>query len=237
MSELDRLKQSFDAMRPLTEGEVSRLRQEFIVEFTHYSSAIEGNTMTLGETALVLDGVTIDGKSMREHLEISGHRDACKFVIDIAKRHEPITDRLVRELHALVLLDRDAQDRGAYRKLDVRISGSDHIPPAPNLIPEKMSELFNMANDCDIIEFVARFHLEFESVHPFIDGNGRVGRLLLNLQLMQAGWPPLKFKLENRAEYIRCFDDYHRSGKPTMLVKLITRLMKETLEDLTGRVK
>lgn len=199
-------------MRPLNEAELKRLHKEFIVENTYNSNAIEGNTLTLRETALVLEGVTIGEKPLKDHLEAIGHKEAFEFVVELAEKGVPLTEKVVKELHSLVLMN-DRQNAGVYRSLPVRITGALNTPPQPHLVPEKMEQLIadydTMKGGKHAIEAAAEFHLRFEGVHPFIDGNGRTGRLLLNLELIKAGLLPVNVKYSDRRKYYACFDSYY----------------------------
>ena len=166
-------------MRPLTPGEVKRLQEEFMVEFTYNSNAIEGNTLTLKETAMVLDGMTIDQKPLKDHLEAVGHRDAFLYIQDIAKQDVPLSEFVIKNIHSLVLMNQP-EDKGVYRRIPVRIMGAYTEPVQPYLIEPKITELLKVNEERKVtmnnIERIARFHLEFEGIHPFIDGNGRTGR-------------------------------------------------------------
>ncbi len=198
--EVDALKAALAARRPFTQGELQRLRDEFLIEYTYNSNAIEGNTLTLRETALVLEGVTIDRKPLKDHLEAVGHRDAFFYVQDLVGQKIPFSESVVKQIHALVLIDRP-RDRGVYRRIPVRTAGAYHTLPEPLLVPEQMERLiatFAQDEARHPIEKAALFHLEFEGIHPFVDGNGRTGRLILNLMLMQAGYPPQT--VENQRE-------------------------------------
>ena len=195
-AEVDALKVELDKRRPLTQGELQRLREEFLIEYTYNSNAIEGNTLTLQETALVLEGVTIDKKPLKDHLEAVGHRDAFLYVQDLVKSNVPFSESIIKQIHTLVLMDRP-EDRGVYRRIPVRIMGAYHVPSDPVLVPEQMENLvaeFVGNKKLHPIERAALFHLKFEGIHPFVDGNGRTGRLILNLMLLQAGYPPINVK-------------------------------------------
>ncbi len=210
-AEVDALKAELDKRRPLTQGELQRLRDEFLIEYTYNSNAIEGNTLTLQETALVLEGITIDKKPLKDHLEAVGHRDAFLYVEELVKNKVPFSERIIKEIHTLVLMDRP-EDRGVYRRIPVRIMGAFHVPPDPVLVPEQMGRLvaeFEGNKKLHPIERAALFHLKFEGIHPFVDGNGRTGRLILNLMLMQAGYPPINVKYSDRKRYYEAFDEYY----------------------------
>ena len=210
LARIDRKKIELDGRRPLTEGEVARLREEFTVEYTYNSNAIEGNTLTLRETDLVLRGLTIDQKPLKDHMEAVGHKEAFDYVCELVKSKEPLSERIIKQIHYLVLADKK-DDRGMYRRVPVRIMGAHHEPVQPYLIAPKMEQLLidYAQRDEHIVTKLARFHIEFEGIHPFIDGNGRTGRLLINLEFMKAGFPPIDIKFTDRIAYYNAFDEYH----------------------------
>jgi Fic family protein len=210
LAQIDRKKQELDGRRPLTEGELERLYEEFTIEYTYNSNAIEGNTLTLRETDLVLRGLTIDQKPLKDHMEAVGHKEAFDYVRELVKEKAPLTERIIRQIHYLVLADKK-DDRGVYRRVPVRIMGSHHEPVQPYLIEPRMEQLLldYTSSDEHIVTKLARFHIEFEGIHPFIDGNGRTGRLLVNLELMKAGYPPIDIKFMDRVAYYNAFDEYH----------------------------
>lgn len=227
-------KARLENLRPLTQGEVERLREQFMVEFTYDSNAIEGNTLTLKETAMVLGGMTIDQKPMQDHLEAVGHRDAFLYVQDVAQNQLPITESVIKNIHALVLMNRP-EDKGNYRRIPVRIMGAYTEPVQPYLIDPKMSELLvtdeQRKSSMSVVERVARFHLEFEGIHPFIDGNGRTGRLLLNLELIRNGYPPINVKFADRKRYYDAFDAYYRDADAGKMINLIAEYVNERLDE------
>ena len=210
---LDELATQLRAMRPLNETELKRLRDEFVIEHTYDSNAIEGNTLTLRETALILqEGLTIAEKPIKDHLEAIGYRDAFEYIVTLADVGTPLSERIINEIHSLVLMN-DRQNRGVYRGVPVTILGALHTPPQPYLVPVQMEQLLadyeGMKDRLHIVEAVAEFHLRFEGVHPFIDGNGRTGRLILNLELIKAGLLPVNIKFADRRRYYDAFDAYH----------------------------
>lgn len=207
---IDRKKTELDSRRSLTEGEAERLTEEFVVEYTYNSNAIEGNTLTLRETDMVLRGLTIDQKPLKDHMEAVGHKEAFDLVRDLVKEQTPLSESVIKQIHYLVLADK-REDRGVYRKVPVRIMGAKHNPVQPYLIQPQMEQLLEAYRNSKehIIPRLARFHIEFEGIHPFIDGNGRTGRLLVNLELMKAGYPPIDIKFTDRIAYYNAFDEYH----------------------------
>lgn len=229
---IDTLKAELASRRPLTEGELLRLRNEFLVEYTYNSNAIEGNTLTLRETALVLEGMTINQKPLKEHLEAVGHRDAFLYIEEIAKDTE-ITERVIKNIHSLVLIDRP-EDKGVFRRIPVTIMGAYTKPVQPYLIEPKLTEL--LSENCErkktmhVIERIARFHLEFEKIHPFIDGNGRTGRLVMNLDLIQNGYLPINVKFADRQQYYRAFNDYYKDNNANTMILLIGEYVIKRLE-------
>jgi Fic family protein len=235
LERLDTLKNRLSSMRPLSPAELKRLRDEFAIENTYNSNAIEGNTLTLRETALVLqEGITIAGKPLKDHLEAVGHRDAFDYVAAAADASEPLTERTIKDIHTLVLMS-DAMHKGAYRSVPVAILGAAHTPPPPYTVIRKMEELLadydTIKRDRHVVEAIAEFHLRFEGIHPFIDGNGRTGRLVMNLELMKASFLPVNIKYIDKERYYDCFDDYYAATHtPDMLTKLIIEYETQELE-------
>lgn len=231
LARIDRKKSELDSRRPLTEGEVERLTEEFVVEYTYNSNAIEGNTLTLRETDMVLRGLTIDQKPLKDHMEAVGHKEAFDFVQNLVKDRMPLSEGIIKQIHYLVLADKK-DDRGVYRKVPVRIMGAKHEPVQPYLIQPKMEQLLKSYRDSTehIISRLARFHIEFEGIHPFIDGNGRMGRLLVNLELMKAGYPPIVIKFTDRIAYYNAFDEYHVKHNLGAMEKLFAGYVSERLD-------
>ncbi|SFR83631.1 Fic family protein [Anaeromicropila populeti] len=228
---LDRKKKELDSRRPLTEGEVERFTEQFVVEYIYNSNAIEGNTLTLRETAIVLRGLTIDKKPLKDHMEAVGHKEAFEFVSELVKENVPISESIIKQIHFLVLADKK-DDRGVYRRVPVLIMGAKHEPVQPYLIAPKMEQLLIDYADSKehIVTKLARFHIEFEGIHPFIDGNGRTGRLLVNLELMKAGFPPIDIKFTDRIAYYNAFDEYHTKHTLSVMEKMFTGYINERLD-------
>ena len=235
---IDRKKEELQNRRPLTAGEVERLSEEFIVEYTYNSNAIVGNTLTLRETDMVLRGLTIDRKPLKDHMEAVGHKEAFEFVQDLVKNQVPLSESIIRQIHYLVLADKK-DDRGVYRRVPVRIMGAKHEPVQPYLIQPKMEQLLESYrnNTEHIITKLARFHIEFEGIHPFIDGNGRTGRLLVNLELMKAGYPPIDIKFTDRAAYYNAFDEYHVKHNLKAMEKLFAGYVNVRLDSFLAMLE
>lgn len=231
IQQIDRKKVELDGRRPLTAGEVARFREEFVVEYTYNSNAIEGNTLTLRETDLVLRGLTIYQKPLKDHMEAVGHKEAFDYVSELVKDNVTISESIIKQIHYLVLADKK-EDRGVYRRVPVRIMGAQHEPVQPYLIESKMEQLLHdfADNTEHIVTKLARFHIEFEGIHPFIDGNGRTGRLLVNLELMKAGYPPIDIKFIDRIAYYNAFDEYYVKHNLNAMEKLFAGYLNDRLD-------
>ena len=232
LREVESLKVECAQTRPLTEGELNRLREGFLVDYTHASTAIEGNTLTLSETALVLEGVTIGQKPLKDHLEAIGHRDAFRFLEAQVSEGRDLDERFVKDLHSLVLADKP-EDRGVYRRIPVFITGAVHTPPQPYLVAPQMKAWVRDLKVTRLHPLVAaaESHIRFEAIHPFIDGNGRTGRLLVNFVLMRSGYLPISVKYENRVAYYEAFTAYHRDGKIEPMVKIVLEAERDRLAE------
>lgn len=231
LAQIDRKKAELDSRRPLTAGEAERLKEEFVVEYTYNSNAIEGNTLTLRETDLVLRGLTIEQKPLKDHMEAVGHKEAFDFVSELVKENVPISESIIKQIHYLVLADK-REDRGVYRRVPVRIMGAHHKPVQPYLIEPKMEQLLHdfVERKEHIVTKLARFHIEFEGIHPFIDGNGRTGRLLVNLELMKKGYPPIDIKFADRVSYYNAFDEYYAKHNLSAMENLFAGYINARLD-------
>ena len=232
LKEIEVKKTELDSRRPLTQGELERLNEEFLVEYTYNSNAIEGNTLTLRETDMVLRGITIDKKPLKDHLEAIGHKDAFNYMVDLVREKKELSESIIKQLHTLVLADKP-EDRGIYRRVAVRIMGAKHSTANPLSISDKIYNLieeFNADKETNIIKKLALFHIKFEAIHPFIDGNGRTGRLLVNFELMKNGYPPIDIKYSDRKAYYDGFDAYHENHDLSAMENLFAEYVLERIE-------
>ncbi len=226
-------KARLDGLRPLPAAALNRLRDQILVEWIYNSNAIEGSTITLQETRLILEtGLTIGGKSLREHFEVINHRDAIGYVEDLVASAEPITPFHVRQIHKLVLSRIDDENAGQYRVTQVRIVGTAFTPPESWLVPNLMTEwgewLATEEEHSHPIELAAVAHHKLVAIHPFIDGNGRTARLVMNLILMRAGYPPTVIQRINRRQYYHVLN-LADAGKPAALVNFVGRAVERSL--------
>lgn len=205
----DKLKK-LNKLRPLSSVLVQKLKERFEVEMTYNSNAIEGNTLTLKETYWVIQqGITVKGKPLKDHLEAKNHKEALDFLYELVEHDisSTISENLIKSLHALVIQDINKEIAGQYRKRDVFITGTDHMPPSSLEVPIKMQELVAWAREnyhtLSVVDFSAMFHHKFVHIHPFEDGNGRTGRLLMNIFLMKYGFPMTIIQVNDRQKYYR----------------------------------
>jgi Fic family protein len=232
--EIDDKKALLDSKRPLPEYTVKSIREKLLLEWTYNSNAIEGNTLTLIETKVVLEGITIGGKTLKEHLEVVNHRDAILYIEDIVRNEESFTEWQIKNIHRLILKSINDDYAGTYRDQQVMISGAEHMPPEPFLIKEKMESFVKWYNteaqELHPIERSAMVHIIFVGIHPFIDGNGRTSRLLLNLELMKSGYPPIVISTENRFKYYSALDKAHTTGDNNDFIEIVREEVNRTLD-------
>ena len=229
LKEVDVQKEQLSALRPLPEEALKKIQDALDIEYTYESNRIEGNTLTLQETALVVnEGVTISGKSMREHLEAINHAEAISYIKDIAKQDIEISERTIKEIHALILHGIDRENAGRYRTVPVMISGSTHMPPQPYLIEKQMEDFILRFKQMEAekvhpVLIAAYLHDELVRIHPFIDGNGRTSRLLMNLYLLRLGYVIISLKGSNDAKvnYYKALEMSHTEQLPEDFQKLV----------------
>ena len=227
LQECDTLKARLSAIRPLPVEALKKIEDALAIEYTYESNRIEGNTLTLQETELVVnEGVTIAGKSMREHLEAINHAEAIDYIKDFAHNSVEISERTIKEIHALVLHGINRDNAGRYRSVPVMISGSRHIPPQPYLIGKLMEDFMIRYREMEAdkvhpVLIAAYLHDELVRIHPFIDGNGRTSRLLMNLYLLRNGYVIVNFKgnTEDKISYYKALERNTRKPFKSSLQK------------------
>ncbi len=237
LQEIDDLKRKLDSLRPLTDAQVKNLKTLFDVDFTFNSTAIEGNTLSLNETKLVLlEGITIGGKSMREHLEIINHKEAIDYIEKLAsKKTFEITSSDILGIHNIILRSIDSENAGIYRRVPVYLKKKDNSIfkfPEPFKITDLMNEFFEWftdSHDTHPVLFAVEAHTRFVSIHSFVDGNGRTARLILNLLLFQFGYPPAVIKVTDRAKYLDAIDEWDKSRNLIPIATLVANYLRENL--------
>lgn len=223
-------KEFLNKEHPLNDGILRKLQNNLRTEFIYNSNAIEGNTLTLRETDIILQfGITVKGKSLKEHNEVKGQEYALDFLNEVLKKEEPLSIRLIREFHALILND-DKDNRGRFKQENNTILGAKFQTTPFYQVEEKLQELIDNFNESDknLIEKVAKFHNDFEMVHPFNDGNGRTGRLLMNLELMKNGYPITIIKNEDRDDYYQALEIASIDKNYIPLTEFIKRSIENT---------
>ena len=239
MEEVERLKAELDAQRPLATRAIDALRLYYDLELTHTSTAIEGNTLTARETAeLVEHGITVGGKPIRDHLEVLDHQDALGWMRELAARDTPLDESTVTELHRRIVLRSAPEIAGFYSSLRRRITGSTVVFPNPAKLPTLM-EAFGAwlaaVDPSPALAFDA--HLRLVSIHPFADGNGRTARLLMNLLLLRAGYPPVAIRPDDRTAYIAAIERAQLTEDGNAYHQLLTERLRETLIDYLDVVR
>lgn len=234
----DNLKTILLRNRPLPSESLKKIEDALAIEYTYESNRIEGNTLTLQETELVVnEGVTISGKSLREHLEAINHSEAITYIKDFARRSIEISQRTIKEIHALVLHGINKENAGCYRSVPVMISGSRHIPPQPYLIDKQMEDFMLHFQELQEklthpVLIAAYLHDELVRIHPFVDGNGRTARLLMNLYLLRNGYVIVNLKGgdESKLAYYSALEASHIDNRPEDFQKIVAEAEKAALE-------
>ncbi|MFC1842311.1 Fic family protein [Candidatus Dependentiae bacterium] len=231
---IDKKKKKLDSFRPLPKALVKNLSEWFKVELTYSSNAIEGNTLTKSETAMVVEkGLTIKGKSVNEHLEAVNHAFALDFVKELAtKKKEDITLADILDIHLLVLRSIDDKNSGRLRSIAVRISGSDVALPDPIQVSDLMRDFVSWLHKTDEhpVKIAADAHFKLIAIHPFVDGNGRTARLLMNLILISYGYPPAVIEPEERKEYIAAIEKAQKTGDMSDFYVLVAKAVEKSLD-------
>lgn len=231
---IDTLKTTLDRHQPLPEPLVKGLRQDFFIRNTYHSNGIEGNTLTIYETKAVLeDGVTISGKSLREHYEATNHKEALEFVENIVNDNTSLDERTIKDIHSTILHGIDNAIAGKYRNHEVMISAASHRPPTSFQVPAEMENLIDWyttnAKDLHTVERAAMLHSKFVNIHPFADGNGRTSRLLLNFELMKDGYPPITIEKDDRFDYYNVLDEAGKNQNYEPFINFVAQLAEKSL--------
>jgi Fic family protein len=236
LEQIDELKKSLDSFRPLEGLHIEKLNEYLDEVFTYDSTTIEGNTLTLQETALVLNkGITIGGKSLREHFEIVNHKEAIDYIKDLVQKEEIFNKRVLLDIHHLILKNIDLQNAGKFRNVDVMISGSAHKPPTFLQVENLMDGYFQFYEEnkehLSPVILSAEMHERLVTIHPFIDGNGRTSRLVMNLILLQYGFPITNISSQNvlRDEYYKSLEIVQTEDTKEVFHKFIAKNVKESL--------
>lgn len=225
-----------DDLRPLPQSALKKIQDHFRIEMTYNSNAIEGNSLTLKETFLVInEGITVKGKPLKDHLEARDHYLTLNYLYDLVEngKHHTISEHLIRSMHQLIMQETDKEWAGVYRNANVIISGADYIPPDALEVAHKMKELIDWIKgnkgNLHIIELAALLHHKLVYIHPFFDGNGRTSRIIMNLLLMQYGFPLVIILKNDRKKYYNVLSQADKENyKP--LVQFIAQSVERSLD-------
>ncbi|MFT3726411.1 MAG: Fic family protein [Terricaulis sp.] len=226
-------KAKLDALRPLRAGALRNLRKYYDLELTYTSNAIEGNTLTARETAEVIEhGVTIAGKRLRDHLEAIDHYEALQWVRGLAVETTPLNETSVTELHRRVVARSQPDIAGIYSSLPRRILGSSVVFPNPAKISDLMAAFgAGLSASAASPESAFEAHLRLVSIHPFSDGNGRTARLLMNLILLRAGYPPVAVRPEDRLAYLDALEKNQLAEDAAAYNRFMLQRLNDTLTE------
>ena len=238
IDELDQRVREMRRVGRLSPEVLHHISKYFRVKSIYHSNAIEGNQLDIGETRLVVEeGLTIAGKPLKDQAEAKNLNAALDFLEELASdTSQPISLHDIRQIHNLILQGIDDDNAGAYRTIDVAISGSDYRPPDPIKVGPEMQDLMEWltqatsTQDFAVVPTAAAFHAWFAQIHPFVDGNGRTARILMNLLLMRAGYPIAVITREDRTRYIEALEESQASDL-TPFIALLIETIEETLEE------
>jgi Fic family protein len=242
INEIDTLNQKIEQFRPISLELLTQIKAYFRIGLTYSSNAIEGNTLTETETKIVLeDGLTIAGKPLKDHYEAAGHSEAYDLVFELAKK-KSISEKDIVNIHKLFYYRIDKNNAGSYRKIPVIITGTDYVPPAPSKVPDLMKSFVKKIPAIKIkhhpVEVAALLHKELVNIHPFIDGNGRTARLLMNLYLFQSGYPITIIPPILRSDYIALIKKSQTGKKnDSDFINFITCMVYESAKDYLRLLK
>ncbi len=220
-------------IRPLTSGEINRLKSEFLTDFIYNSCAISGSSLTLNEVSLILGGNTTEKKSLEDHLNAVGLHHAYYYCEKNINEKNFFSEKSILDIHALALIS-SPFDKGVYRKIPLRKISTHGSSSEPNSISKNIKELLKLnekrKRELHLVERLALFHLDFEGIHPFITGTGNVNRLLINLQLLQEEQPLIPFDSENKKDYFDAFNIFFEKNDPNPMIILIGKYMEKSLD-------
>jgi Fic family protein len=234
-------KRELDRLRPLSASSVRKLNEQFTLEWIYNSNAIEGNTLSLRETEMVLArGLTIGNKSLKEHFEAINHKEGIAFLERFIQKKKNLDEDFIKDIHRIILKNIDDEEAGNYRRTNVRIVGAVHIPPNPLKIQKLINEFLDWYHQNEYLmpipELAAWVHYKFVHIHPFVDGNGRTTRLLMNLVLMQKGYPPAVILNVDRKKYYRVLREADLDH-PKEFIDFIGRAIERSLVIYLNGVK
>lgn len=212
---------------------ISKFDKAFEIEYAHNSTAIEGNTLTLVQTKAILeDGLSVGGKTLREIYEVANHARAFNYVEDCIAKGRLLDEQVIKDIHARIM--ENIQLGGIYRNVEVRITGANHKPPPPSEMYWQIKEFCSVLHnprDLNAIEMAAWTHAEFVRINPFTDGNGRTSRMIMNYQLMQAGFLPVSIVKEKRLEYFEALDVYVVNQDLRPFAEMVAELESQRLDE------
>lgn len=234
LEKLTQMRNLLDKYRPLNQDILKQIQADLMMKYNQQSNAIEGNSLDIFETRVLLEnGITANGKPFKDHLDILNHQQAIYYLIDLVRANRELDESTIKNFHYLILAKTDNErDAGKYRAMPVTISGAEHQPPQPFLVQPQMEELikWNTENQhLHPVERAAILHSKFVGIHPFIDGNGRTGRLILNLELMKAGFQVTILKADKRVDYYRALAQADL-GNFQAIIDFVAEAVKETME-------
>ncbi|PJG82637.1 Fic family protein [Caviibacterium pharyngocola] len=236
MNSVEQLKKILDTRRPLDPITSKSLQNDFMIRYNQASNAIEGNQLTLVETRVLLEnGITAKGKTFKDHLDVINHQEAIYYLLDLVKDKEPLSERHIKEFNALLLKStKDEIYSGKYRSVPVMIQGAKHVPPQPYLVQNEMDRLLEKnTKDKEVgkpdLERIAELHADFVRIHPFVDGNGRTGRLIMNVELMNAGYSIAIIEPTEREDYYNALEQADE-GNYKPITHLLTESVQRSLE-------
>lgn len=237
LDEIDQKKAVIDKHR-LPKIVREKLEEHLNVDWTYNSNAIEGNSLSRHETYTVitqgLTALTVSGKPIKDYLEAINHKTAIDYIAELARRDSEITELDIRQIHALVLKYIDEENAGRYRRIQIYISSSSHVPPGPVDVPPQMQDFGKWLKEegplLHPVEYAALAHLKLVTIHPFIDGNGRTARLLMNLILLKYGYPIAIIQQEQRNRYYDVLEHAHKTGDTGPFIQLIAEAVNQTAD-------